>query len=363
MKHRNNFTYKMNCMMKFIEGEEIPDSEELREIQKWAADKNPAVRCMAARVLALRSDMAENERLLRGMTYDRNRWVRKAAVENLIIGRSEESLKRLKILMQKQNNLLTRTYAVSSHFSVWVNIYGYHKDSMERYLKETEELYRKQKENLPLIAYEMGRYRAGKRDSLIKMKQILQGGKQVSREEQEAVVAALDSLRKLSNREEIDAILEETCMKVSDGRLKENVLNVLKKPVIPMVMVLDRKNSGISQLLEYLAFQDIARWRILVFSFGLEPAEQMDYELRSLLKKEEDCDIEKYQHPQKIWEQEYYDYIVPLGVRLRQEDYSFQKIIPLFENMDENILDAEKAKRMLDELKAYIDNDLKRITQ
>lgn len=358
MKYRNNFTYQRNYMMKFLESEKVPDFEELRKMYPWSEDKNPTVRCMLAYVLACRSGVPESEALLRKMTYDGNRMVRKAAVENLIIGRDEESLKRLKSMMQKTNSLLIRTYAISSHFSIWLNIYGYNKESMERYLKETEALYQEEKSVLPVIAYEGNRYYAGNRNALKKLQKILQGESQASDRERKTVLDILDSSRKILNRQEIDAVLEEACTAVSDRELREDIEKVLRKPVLPMIMLLDQKNSGLSQLLEYLAFQDISRWKIMVFSFGIQPSEQITRELIRMLEK--DYDIAGYQYPQKVWEQEYYDYVVPIGIHVNPEDYSFQRVIPLFEEADENLLDMKSAERMLDELKAYIDRELKK---
>lgn len=361
MKYRNNFTYKMNYMMEILESEKVPALEEIREMYSWSEDKNPTIRCMLAHALTCRSDVPESEALLRKMTYDGNRMVRKAAVENLIIGRGEESLKRLKSMMQKTSSLLIRTYAVSSHFSVWLNIYGYNKKSMERYLEETEALYQEEQSILPMIAYENNRYCAGNRNALKKLQRILQGEMQASYKEQKTALETLESSRKILNRQEIDAALEEAYAAVSDCVLREEIEKVLKKPVLPMVMLLDQENSGLSQLLEYLAFQDIPRWKMLVFSFGVQPSEQISQELIHMLEK--DYDIAGYQYPQKVWEQEYYDYVVPIGMHLASEDYSFQRVIPLFEEVEETMLDVEKAERMLDELKAYINLDNKKRRQ
>lgn len=38
----------------------------------------------------------------------------------------------------------------------------------------------------------------------------------------------------------------------------------------------------------------------------------------------------------------------------RTKDYPLQRIVPLFEDVDENMLDVEQAKRMIKELWDYI---------
>ena len=41
-------------------------------------------------------------------------------------------------------------------------------------------------------------------------------------------------------------------------------------------------------------------------------------------------------------------------MRLEPEEYPFQIIVPLFENVDENMLDLDKAREMVIELNNYI---------
>ena len=94
-------------------------------------------------------------------------------------------------------------------------------------------------------------------------------------------------------------------------------------------------------------------------SAGIQPGEKISGELIELLEKEEDFDLTEYQYPKPAMKMHWYDFIVPIGIKLNFADYPFQKIIPLFEEIDEKQLNREKAKRMLDELKAYVNNDLK----
>lgn len=51
----------------------------------------------------------------------------------------------------------------------------------------------------------------------------------------------------------------------------------------------------------------------------------------------------------------WYDYILPVGIKVNPADYPFQRIIPLFEEVEENQVDRKKAEAMLDELKKYLE--------
>lgn len=47
----------------------------------------------------------------------------------------------------------------------------------------------------------------------------------------------------------------------------------------------------------------------------------------------------------------------------RTKDYPFQRIVPLFEDVDENMLDVEQAKRMIEGLWNYIYEEMQRTSE
>ena len=114
--------------------------------------------------------------------------------------------------------------------------------------------------------------------------------------------------------------------------------------------MIDRENAGVSQILEYLGNTG----EFFLDSAGIEPASEIKKEVREQIWLEENGNLEDFQYPKgirRVWK---YDFIVPMGIRLKPEDYPFQRIIPLFEDVDENMLDAGRAKRMLEELRDFI---------
>lgn len=355
MKHRNNFTHKMNYLEGIIESIRVPTSDEQEKLYSMAGERNPVIRRTVAKALMKRHDVPESEKILRKMTYDTNRTVRMEAVYWLFTGRTKETLSRLKELMETSISLRIRTYAITSYFSVWVNMYGYHKKSMKDYLDDVGEFYKNEKDTMPLVSYERNRYMAGEIDALKQMQKVLLGEMPGDIREQYYALECLCGVRKVSNIDQIDEILEEAFSKVCDKHGLAYVIGEMmeKQPIWPMVLILDRSGAKLSQLLEYLSLE-VEECDMQAYAFGVSPSEEIDGRLVELIQRENGCDIRMEQYPRKIEGLEDYDFIVPIGMRLEPEEYPFQIIVPLFENVDENMLDLDKAREMVIELNNYI---------
>ena len=355
MKHRNNFTHKMNYLEGIIESIRVPTSDEQEKLYSMAGERNPAIRRTVAKALMKRHDVPESEKILRKMTYDTNRTVRMEAVYWLFTGRTKETLSRLKELMETSISLRIRTYAITSYFSVWVNMYGYHKKSMKDYLDDVGEFYKNEKDTMPLVSYERNRYMAGEIDALKQMQKVLLGEMPGDIREQYYALECLCGVRKVSNIDQIDEILEVAFSKVCDKHGLAYVIGEMmeKQPIWPMVLILDRSGAKLSQLLEYLSLE-VEECDMQAYAFGVSTSEEIDGRLVELIQRENGCDIRMEQYPRKIEGLEDYDFIVPIGMRLEPEEYPFQIIVPLFENVDENMLDLDKAREMVIELNNYI---------
>ncbi|NBH99617.1 HEAT repeat domain-containing protein [Hominisplanchenecus murintestinalis] len=355
MKHRNNFTHKMNYLEGIIESIRVPTSDEQEKLYSMAGERNPVIRRTVAKALMKRHDVPESEKILRKMTYDTNRTVRMEAVYWLFTGRTKETLSRLKELMETSISLRIRTYAITSYFSVWVNMYGYHKKSMKDYLDDVGEFYKNEKDTMPLVSYERNRYMAGEIDALKQMQKVLLGEMPGDIREQYYALECLCGVRKVSNIDQIDEILEVAFSKVCDKHGLAYVIGEMmeKQPIWPMVLILDRSGAKLSQLLEYLSLE-VEECDMQAYAFGVSPSEEIDGRLVELIQRENGCDIRMEQYPRKIEGLEDYDFIVPIGMRLEPEEYPFQIIVPLFENVDENMLDLDKAREMVIELNNYI---------
>lgn len=352
MKQRNNFTYKMNYLCEVFEDGWVLTNQELKKLYSMKEERNPAIRQMLVRVLASQNS-PEAEEILRGMTWDRNRLVRKEAAEKLAGGREKETLQRLKEMMGEPNPVLTRCCAISSYFSVWVNLYGYDRESMKNYLEDVDPLYRSEKSIFPLNVYEYNRYQAGKEEALEWLYKVATGEITDNFREQYGALSRLFNLRNIRYKKQIDVVLEKVCASASNEYGLQWVVGKLKQEAVwPMVLLLDRGNAGLSQILQYLAWES-PKYEMLLCAYGTWPKQEIDEKLVKLFWQR-NYDIKCYQRPEKVKGLERYDFIVPVGQKLETEKYPFQKIIPIFENVDEKMLDFSQAEKMLEELRDYI---------
>ena len=135
MKHRGNYTYKIQYLDELYISGRTPNAGELAKMYRMSQDRNPIVRWTLAKALVNRY-APESERVLGNMAEDKNRLVRINAIDSLSTGREEETLKLLKERMKKNHGKMETGYAVSSYFDVYVNRYGYNRESMRGYLEE-----------------------------------------------------------------------------------------------------------------------------------------------------------------------------------------------------------------------------------
>ena len=355
MKYRDNYVNKRRFLDEIILSGRIPAKEELVKMYRMEKDKNPVIRWSMAKALVNRY-APESEKVLRRMACDKNRMVRVEALDSLRIGREEETLWFLKEKMGNASGRMERGYAAGSYFDVWVNCYGYHRESMRKYLESIEEFYKKEDNLWVSVSYERNRYLAGEKDALENLVATLADE---SIEDYHVRYAVLNILREIKNTFCMDGIKNVLKRYFPDVEaesqvLREGIEEILTKPAIISVLFLDGRNEGSSQFLEGMTRFDEGDFGILYESAGIIPTEKIKAELVNLMKKEKDFDIEEEQYPKPILHVWSYDFLVPVGIKLKPEDYPFQRIVPLFEDVDENMLDVEQAKRMIEELRDYI---------
>ena len=352
MKIRQNHTFKKEFLNYFLQTGYMPQENEWKLIYRYAGDKNPANRYDAAEVLRFRCN-AEDETLLRQMTYDKNGLVRLNAIDSLEMGIQEESLNRMYELMSGGGRL-TRGYAAYTFFDIWVNQKGYTRSSMEQYRKRIEELYKKETDPWVLSHFERNRYLSGVRDGIIALKNIICEAQDYHI--QCSAEYRLMEMRTPFNEKEINRVFEEVLDDIADScYLKEELCKVTGQKEPPKILVVDRENSGLSQMLEYIGANQTEDW--YVASAGFSPASAICIEMKE--QADEDCDLTRYYYPKAIRQLWRYDYIVPIGVKLREDEYPFQRIIRIFENEDESMTDLKKAEEMWKELSEFIKIDRK----
>lgn len=337
-------------LTEILNAERMPNPDEWEIVYQCTSDNEAWIRADAAEVLGIRCNVMDEE-LLRQMSYDKaDEFVRVCALEALQMGREEKTLKCLYERM-RTGGKMTRGYAVCAFFDVWVNRYGYTKDSIRRCWKKVEKLYKKEKNPWVLSAYEGVRYHCGYEDGLSGMRKSLCEG-QGHEDVQGMTLGQFTYLRNIYNESEINQIIKESKKYMQDFPwLQKKAQEFLEEKEIPMILILDQKNAGLSQVLTYLSGK--MENELWVESAGLKPAGMTKAEVSDKLEVSSNI-INGYYYPRRVRRIYNYNYIVPLGMQLDPEKYPFHTIIPIFENVNENILDVGLAEKMLEELRKYI---------
>ena len=116
-------------------------------------------------------------------------------------------------------------------------------------------------------------------------------------------------------------------------------------------MLLDRKNSGVTQLLEYMGEET----EMYVRSAGLHPSGKIEKWVLDILMQEDD--ITRYQCSSPIEELCKYDYLIPIGIYLDERAYPFQRIYEKYQDFDKKQISREEAKEMI----CQIEENLKKL--
>lgn len=349
-----NHSSKDEVLMDLLDAGVMPNPAEWEMIYQCTLDQEVGTRSDAAEILGIRCNEKDEEKLCR-MAYDKaDELVRVCAVQSLQMGRQEKTLKCLYELM-RTGGRMARGYAVRAFYEVWVNRNGYTKESVRKCWRKMAKLYKKEKSPWVLAGYEGARYQCGCERGLLGLKKILCEGRGLENV-QSVALGQLMYLRNVFNEHEINLIIEETLeyMDVYPW-IREKAQKFLEEKEIPMVLVLDKENAGLSQIITYLG-REIEE-ELWVESAGLMPEEITSPEVAKRLGESQDT-INRYYYPRPIRRIYNYQYIVPLGIRLKQEKYPLHRIVPIWEDVKENMLDVKQAEKMLCELKDYIDNDM-----
>ncbi|MCI5995439.1 MAG: DUF3969 family protein [Blautia sp.] len=343
-----SYKKKLEYLENILDTGILPDRENWGKIYQCAKNSTAHIRMAAAHVLGMYG-CARNERYLRHLTYDKKRMVRICAIRALQQnGRQKESLDRLFTLMSAKSSAI-RGYAAGAYFDIWVNRNGYTVPGMEAYRAKVEERYQKEKDPFVRVFYERNRYLSGDKAGLANLQRLVCETQDYC--VQETGVKLLLEMRKQSNEKEMNQIFEEAAGYDEESfYFTKQMRAAAKRKEQPAILIIDQDNSGISQLFEY--FGSVGNLR--VDSAGLIPAKKINKKVRDFVQHNENCAIQKFQYPKGIRHLWKYDYVVPIGVKLREDEYPFQRIIRMFENEDESVTDFRKAEEMWKELSEFI---------
>ena len=353
MEKREDGAFEMAFLERILEERGMPSSEQWKMLYQCTMDSDSSVRYDAAEALGIRCNDKDEERLHQ-MTYDSAGLVDIEAIESLAMGHQEKNLRRMYELMRLGGRRV-RGYAVSTFFNVWINRYGYKKSSAKKCWRKMEKLYKKEKDVWVLNFYEKARYLCGYKKGIAKLRDILHENQGYA---QSMAFSQLKDIRTIFNEKEINGILK-TALDYTDNLwgIKKSIDELLETREFPRILLVSKENKGLSQMLEYLSYK--MENEIWVRSAGINPAEEIMDEVREKLGEEEK--MKRYYYPKEICSVWIYDFIVPLGIRIKPEDYPFQRLVPLFEDADERMLDVVMAEKMLEELRDYIYKEMEQV--
>ena len=271
----------------------------------------------------------ENERLLYNLTYDKAELVCVDATDSLCIGRTRRSLSRLRDLMEDKRSRV-RGYAVLSFFQVWVNCFSWNEKSMRAYLRFAETMEAEEKKTWVRLFYEENKILARGKKGFDRLFYMLEHSNDYY-VKASAIQTAKDMRSIFNQKEDIKKYIQT------------------KEPI--KILLLDRENSGVTQLLEYMGEEETEMY---VRSAGLHPSGKIEKWVLDILMQEDD--ITRYQCSSPIEELCKYDYLIPIGIHLDEKAYPFQKIYARYQDFDKKQIGWEEAKEMI----CQIEKDLKR---
>lgn len=352
------YGFRSTFLEEFLDTRLMPDEEQWEIVYQCTMDSEETIRCDAAEVLGIRCN-EEDEKKLRRMTYDTAGLVNIEAIESLEMGRQEKTLKRLYELM-RTGGRMARGYAVGAFFDVWVNRYGYTESSVKKCWRKMEKLYKKEEAVWVLNFYEKVKYLCGYKESILRLKNNMCTEPESYHicDPQRMAFSQIENIRTIFNEAEVNQILISSMGAIEDsyGIIKKGIKKLLEKKELPRILLVSKKNMGLSQMMDYLSYK--MKDEIWVQSAGINPAEEIMDKVRGKLGEEEK--MKRYYYPKKICSVWIYDFIVPLGIRLKPEAYPFQRIVPLFEDANERMLDVAMAEKMLEELRDYVYREIEK---
>ena len=325
----------------------IMNEKEMKFLRKCLKSRKQDVRWTAAEIL-VGWYTPENERLLYNLTYDKAELVCVDATDSLCIGRTRRSLSRLRDLMEDKRSRV-RGYAVLSFFQVWVNCFSWNEKSMRAYLRFAETMEAEEKKTWVRLFYEENKILARGKKGFDRLFYMLEHSNDYY--VKAAAIQIAKDMRTVFNQEEINAGLEKAIDSLEYEYQKEDIKKYIQKKEPIKILLLDRKNSGVTQLLEYMGEEETEMY---VRSAGLHPSGKIEKWVLDILMQEDD--ITRYQCSSPIEELCKYDYLIPVGIHLNEKAYPFQKIYARYQDFDKKQISREEAKEMI----CQIEKDLKR---
>lgn len=353
MKKRQRLNIESN-LLRLAEKQEVLEGHEINFVYKQIHNKKGYIRSRAVECFEMAPFTEKMEKSLYELTFDRDELVRICATEQLQRGKSFILLERLKQLIHDPSYLV-RGYAVSSLFYVYINREGYQKKAVEEYLKAVKLAEQEEKNSWVKESYIQNRYLCGESQALDELGQLIMKAEDNTYREVHKGIHILEELRTAQNRIQIDKLLRNILDKIyMPDYLYEEAESIMQQNPVNSVLVVDQENDFFTQMIECVGNEEST---LCIESAGIQPSKDICEKAIRYMKDIYHYDIRKYQYPKEISQLWRYSFVIPVGIKLKDEEYPYQVVLHKYEDLKIN------EESMVEDVKRLVKEIEKRATQ
>lgn len=246
-----NIKEKWKFIEKLDQKDNVSIQKYLHIIQQLAKDKNIDVRRNLAEQLGL-FEGNEIEEILCQMLDDKNRYVRLEALDSLFTGKMEKTIDKVRTMLSGQYYLI-RGYAVYTLFHLIVNRYGFNHRAINYYNQCIQSSLQKEENEWVKLDYYETQYWSGDESGL---DFLVNKYKKVMDDESHLYAGTLINLFEeilgYRNKEKIHNILGYKKEQLPEHE-QIKIENILMRPVLYKILIVDRDNSASAQLAQILS--------------------------------------------------------------------------------------------------------------
>ena len=166
----------------------------------------------------------------------------------------------------------------------------------------------------------------------------------------------LEELRTAQNRIQIDKLLRNILDKIyMPDYLYEEAESIMQQNPVNSVLVVDQENDFFTQMIECVGNEEST---LCIESAGIQPNKDICQKAIRYMKDIYHYDIRKYQYPKEISQLWRYSFVIPVGIKLKDEEYPYQVVLHKYEDLKINEESmVEDVKRLVKEIEKRANQD------
>lgn len=147
-------------------------------------------------------------------------------------------------------------------------------------------------------------------------------------------------------------ILDKICM---PNYLYEEAESYIQQNPVNSILVVDKENDCFTQMIECVGNEESA---LCIDSAGIQPTKDICEKAIRYMKDIYHYDIRRYQYPKEISQLWRYSLIIPVGIKLKDEEYPYQVVLHKYEDLKINEESmVEDVKRLVKEIERRANQD------